>query len=101
MHVYSKHVSSQCILTSQIEPGLDQTYFYSQFILKRLDRRLTICSRKYRFCYEYEFNIMLDMTFIQKIYFIVHMYRYLLFKKYSKLTRYNQVFSGKSGFLHQ
>ena len=86
MHVYSKHVSSQCILTSQIEPGLDQTYFYSQFILKRLDRRLTIRTRKYRFCYEYEFNIMLDMTFIQKIYFSVHMYRYLLFKKYNKLT---------------
>jgi hypothetical protein len=101
MHVYSKYVSSQCILTSQIEPGLDQTYSYSQFILKRLDRRLTIRTRKYRFCYEYEFNIMLDMTFIQKISFIVHMYRYLLFKKYSKLTRYNQVFSGKSGFLHQ
>ena len=37
---------------------------------------------------------MLDMTFIQKIYFIVQMYRYLLFKKYNKLTRYNQVFSG-------
>ena len=28
------------------------------------------------------------MIFIQKI------YRYLLFKKYNKLTRYNQVFSG-------